>query len=210
MLNFNDQAILMEYIEGSPLKELVIQGKDEEATHIIGQTITKIHSAPKGQAHQFETLEHRFEALFAHAKKDAPDIIKRAAMFAKDMLNNQKDIRLLHGDIHHENIMQRSNSEWVAIDPQPLIGDRAYDCANTLHNPHQMPHKTESKERLLNQATIVSKITGLNKQQIIDYAFIHGCLSACWSIDDQTGTFSNSPAIKTSEILEGSISKNLS
>jgi len=201
IFQFNDDAMLMEYINGPVLKEWIIQRKDEEATRIIGKTLSQLHSVPQKFTYNFETLETRFKALFAHAKRDVPDILKRAASFARTLLKNQKEIKLLHGDMHHDNVMQ-NNSLWLAIDPQPLIGDRAYDCANTLHNPHQMPELTEDKERLLKQSQILGDIMMIDPQRIIDYAFVHGCLSACWSYDDDGESFSENLSLRTSAILE--------
>lgn len=208
VIKFDENAMLMEYINGPMLKSLV-DINDEQATQIIGRTLKTIHKSEQNHFHPFETLERRFLALFSHAEKpNAHEIISRGALLAKNLITNQTEICLLHGDMHHENILQREDGTWAAIDPQPLIGDRAYDCANTLHNPDKMPHLTENKERLLKQAKLLAGILGIDPQRIIDYAFVHGCLSACWSNDDEKESFSNSLAIKTSEILEPYTSMN--
>ncbi len=39
----------------------------------------------------------------------------------------QRDIGPLHGDIHHNNILDFGARGWLAIDPKRLIGDRAFD-----------------------------------------------------------------------------------
>ncbi|SEM61356.1 aminoglycoside phosphotransferase family protein [Streptacidiphilus jiangxiensis] len=36
---------------------------------------------------------------------------------------------LLHGDYHHGNVLAAERSPWLAIDPKPLVGERAYDLA---------------------------------------------------------------------------------
>ncbi len=41
---------------------------------------------------------------------------------------------LLHGDFHHHNIIRRGN-EWVAIDPQPISGEREFDVPTLFWNP---------------------------------------------------------------------------
>ncbi len=44
---------------------------------------------------------------------------------------------VLHGDLHHENILQDATEGWVAIDPKGLTGDPALEigryCGNQLH-----------------------------------------------------------------------------
>jgi streptomycin 6-kinase len=41
---------------------------------------------------------------------------------------------LLHGDFHHHNILRRGE-EWVAIDPQPISGEREFDVPTLFWNP---------------------------------------------------------------------------
>jgi streptomycin 6-kinase len=36
---------------------------------------------------------------------------------------------LLHGDYHHGNVLAGDRMPWLAIDPKPLVGERAYDLA---------------------------------------------------------------------------------
>ncbi len=36
---------------------------------------------------------------------------------------------LLHGDYHHGNVLAAERMPWLAIDPKPLVGERAYDLA---------------------------------------------------------------------------------
>ena len=36
---------------------------------------------------------------------------------------------LLHGDYHHGNVLAGERMPWLAIDPKPLVGERAYDLA---------------------------------------------------------------------------------
>ena len=41
---------------------------------------------------------------------------------------------LLHGDLHHENIMHGPRG-WLAIDPKGVLGDPGFDAANMFYNP---------------------------------------------------------------------------
>ena len=45
-----------------------------------------------------------------------------------------KEVRPLHGDLHHENIMHGPRG-WLAIDPKGVLGDPAFDAANWFYNP---------------------------------------------------------------------------
>lgn len=201
VMAYDGNACLLDYIDGPELITLVHDGKDDKATEIIAHTLQKIHATPVPQKHPFIDLAERFDALFKHSKiKETPDIIKRIAPLASNKLKQQKEICVLHGDIHHKNILHDTHKGWLAIDPQPLIADRAYDCANTLNNPHQTPELTENPERLKRQAEIIGNILDISVDRIIDYACIHACLSACWSKDDD-GDYCQL-SLNTAKILE--------
>ena len=55
---------------------------------------------------------------------------------ASEPLAAQRDVVPLHGDIHHRNIRQSARG-WLAFDANGLVGERAYDCANTLCYPYR-------------------------------------------------------------------------
>jgi len=176
--NYDNNACLMDYIDGPELKTMVEDGKDDEATKIIGETLNKLHALPVPKRHNFQTLEERWNALLNHPS-DAPNIIHHGAKIAKELLNNQHNIVLLHSDIHHENIMHSNEHDWIAIDAKGCLGDRAQDCANTFHNPNKI--LTLNEDRLLRQVDILSQITNINHRHILRHAYVHGCLASCWT-----------------------------
>ena len=42
---------------------------------------------------------------------------------------------LLHGDLHHDNILTATREPYLAIDPKGLVGNRAYDVTAAMLNP---------------------------------------------------------------------------
>ena len=41
---------------------------------------------------------------------------------------------LLHQDLHGDNVLAAERLPWLAIDPKPFVGDRAYDATQHLFN----------------------------------------------------------------------------
>jgi streptomycin 6-kinase len=64
-------------------------------------------------------------------------ILRIAAETAADLLATQRDVVVLHGDMHHENILKFSSRGWLAIDPKGLVGERGFDYANIFCKPRQ-------------------------------------------------------------------------
>lgn len=130
-----ESSVILEKLERpNALVGMFLKGADDKATEIIADTICKLHKHSKPLKGVI-TLQDRYESLFKNSKQS--DLHKKAAEIAQDLLSTPTNQTLLHGDIHHENIMY-SNRGWVAIDPKGILGESTYDAANTICNPY--PH----------------------------------------------------------------------
>ena len=186
LLQHDAGAMLLEYVKGDDLTELVRTGKDDEATQIIAGVLNQLHSAKDAQLPRGLTpLPRRFQSLFAAASLgSAPPILGRGAVTTRSLFSDENQSFVLHGDIHHENIRHHQERGWLAIDPKGLWGDRIYDAANALCNPLSMPEIAQSRDRLLRQAGIMADALEVNCDRLLSYAFAHACLSASWCIED--------------------------
>jgi streptomycin 6-kinase len=183
LLRHDQGAQLMEYAAGDELVTLVERGEDERATGIIAQVIAQLHSAPQDAPRDgLLPLEPWFRALFAKATLDrqagVESIFVRGAALAEELLAQQRDIRVLHGDIHHYNIRQ-SPRGWLAFDPKGLVGERTYDCANTLCNP-VYPELVHNEARLLRSAAILAESLALDQWRVLAFTYAYACLNASW------------------------------
>jgi streptomycin 6-kinase len=184
LLNADNGAQLLEYAGGDDLTGMVRQGDDEGATRVIADVIRQMHSVnPPLPGQGLFGLDRWFRELFVIAAADrmagVASIYRKGAAVAERLLADQRDIRVLHGDIHHENIRQ-SQRGWLAFDPKGLVGERAYDCANTFCNP-PISEVVHNEARLLNTAGILSEELKIDRQRLLDFAFAYACLSASWS-----------------------------
>ena len=101
---------------------------------------------------------------------------------AERLLGRQTDVRPLHGDIHHENILQGARG-WLAIDAKGLLGDPAFDVANLFYNPVESDLRTDER-RVAAMAAILSARLGQDIAKLLDYAFAFSALSASWHTED--------------------------
>jgi streptomycin 6-kinase len=183
LLRYGEDAQLMEYAAGAELFTLVERGEDERATRIIAQVIEQLHSVPQDAPYDgLVPLDRWFGALFAKAGADKQagieSIYVRSAALSERLLAEQRDIRVLHGDIHHYNIRQ-SPRGWLAFDPKGLVGERTYDCANTLCNP-DIPKLVHNETRLLSNAAIMADRLSLDPWRILAFTYAYACLNASW------------------------------
>ena len=183
LLRYDEGAQLMEYAAGDELVTLVERGEDENATRIIAQVIQQLHSVPQNIPHDgLIMLERWFEALFNKAASDRQagidSIYVRSASLARRLLVDQREVRVLHGDIHHRNI-RKTPRGWLTFDPKGLVGERTYDCANTLCNP-VMPELVHNETRLLTNAAILADTLALDLSRVLAFTYAYACLNASW------------------------------
>lgn len=185
LLDFDDGAMLLEHLDGGELSNLVKQGKDAQAAHIICDVLDVLHSYAGETPAGIHGLRREFESLFTRAQGEQSDsIFRKTAKVADTLISTESNTRLLHGDIHHGNILKSSSRGWVAIDPQGLFGERTYDVANSFFNPDEVPHVVGTRERIDSLATIFSERLQVDRSRILQFAYAHGGLSASWHIDD--------------------------
>ncbi len=183
LLRFDEGAHLMEYAAGEEVVTLVEHGDDAGATRVIAQVLGELHQAPqRTPVDGLFGLDRWFRSLFNRAAADnragTASIYVRGAALAERLLTDPREVRVLHGDIHHRNIRQSARG-WLAFDPKGLVGERTYDCANTLCNP-AIPELVHNEDRLLTQAAILTDALGLDLQRVLAFTYVYACLNASW------------------------------
>lgn len=209
LFRYDEEAHLMEYVDGPDLVGMVEKGDDERATVIIAETLNKLHSAYHGKPPKgLWTLKQRFRSLFKKAEEDEEagldSIFRRVAPLAHDLLNNPQEERILHGDMHHWNVRYHAERGWLAFDPKGVYGERTFDAANTLSNPVTMTELVTNEARILRNAGILAKQLHVELSRLLAYTLAYTCLSAAWSIEDG---YEPDIALAVAEILEAHVPK---
>jgi streptomycin 6-kinase len=184
----SENILLVEHAGTVTLRDHLLTHGDEDATRIAAEVLLAYHqpseAAPPAS---LQPLSRYFASLFAKAKRDIHDGIDsffvEGAQMAEALIAEQQDIKPLHGDLHHENIMFGPRG-WLIIDPAGLIGDPALDVANMFSNPLDRFDLTRSEERIASMAAIFSETLKRDVRTILSYAFAYGCLSATWHEED--------------------------
>jgi len=186
LLRHGLNAHLLEYAEGENLTTLVERGGDEQSTEIIAEVLNRLHAVQSPVPDGLWGLERRFQSLFVRASLHPDTIFARAAVVARRLLDDPRDVRVLHGDMHHYNVRQ-STRGWLAYDPKGVLGERAFDAANTLCNPDGVPDLLRSETRLLRNAEILARGMGVDLGRLLAFTFAYACLSAAWTLEGVSG-----------------------
>lgn len=161
---------------------------DDEATRIIAAVMRQLWIQPP--SHPALIPLARWGAAFPRhlAEHPADDPIPRDLIIAawdtwRDLLATAPAPRLLHGDLHHGNVL-RSGDAWLAIDPKGVIGDPAFDVAPLFYNPHpRMAALGDVGPITRRRFEILAGELDLDPRRIAGWAFAGAVLSASWSAE---------------------------
>jgi streptomycin 6-kinase len=191
LLGFEGQSMLLEYAGETMLSHVLDTEGDAAATDIAAEVLARLLS-PSDRAFppDLQPLRERFSSLFRKAKADQAagltTLYVEAAEIAENLLAAPHDLRPLHGDLHHENILNGERG-WLAIDPKGVLGDPAFDAANLFYNPLDRDDLCLNPERIGRMAETFSKTLGQDVRNVLDHAIAYGCLSAAWHAEDGNG-----------------------
>lgn len=182
VLAHEGDALLMERVVGKgSLVEMAQHGRDAEASHIICAVAAKLHTPRQHPLPPLHPLPDWFAALEPAAARHG-GVLRQAASTARVLLAEPRDVVILHGDIHHGNILDSGSRGWLAIDPKGLIGERGFDFANLFCNPDL--EVATAPGRLARQATVVAHAAGLNRVRLLQWVLAYAGLSAAWYLDN--------------------------
>ncbi len=95
-----------------------------------------------------------------------PELLDGALAALDRVAPTQAEQVLVHQDLHADNVLLRHPGEWVAIDPKPLVGERAFGLAPIIRS-YELGHSREHVERRLR---ILSSALDLNVGRVRDWA----------------------------------------
>jgi len=179
-------ALLLERLEpGTTLAEL---NDDILATEIAGQSFTRLFR-PLPAGHSFPTIE-RWGQAFARVRaandggsgRFPPELFDPAERIYFELGAGQDEPMLLHGDLHHWNILRAEREPWLAIDPKGLAGEPAYEVGALLRN--RLDAGEDVLQLTLRRIAQLSEILGVDRERLKRWAFAQGVLSALWTFED--------------------------
>lgn len=181
-------AMLLERLfPGETLVRLAVED-DEAATAAAAGVLARWRRRPP-PGHNFPTVAgwgrgfERIRARFDGGSGPLPAaLLARAEAIFAELLASSGPPVVLHGDLHHGNILSAGRGPWLAIDPKGVVGEAEYEVGALLRNP--------SAEIAADRAVAARRISqlgdllGFDRQRLRDWALAQAVLSTWWRIED--------------------------
>lgn len=113
--------------------------------------------------------------------------VDRAGGLFRTLQERSRGERLLHGDLHHENVLLDSARGWLAIDPKGVIGPAEFECGRFVHNFMDELDRDAMIACVRERAGIVAPVLGLSVREVLEITLIDLTMAMCWSFDSGHG-----------------------
>jgi streptomycin 6-kinase len=129
-------VLLLERLRG----EVSLRSLPERNAMLEAAEVVRRLWLPPGEGHPFRTVAGYTAGLAAILAEragqpwaaDARPLAEEALRVRAELVAGEAEQVVLHGDFHHGNVLACTGAgrlPWLAIDPKPLVGERAFDVA---------------------------------------------------------------------------------
>jgi streptomycin 6-kinase len=195
-------VLLLERLQpGVPLTTL----PDEPATRAAAEVMRRLWR-PVPPGHAFPAIEdwglgfERLRARFGGPGPFPARLLEAAETLFADLAASAAPPVLLHGDLHHQNILAAEREPWLAIDPKGVVGEPAYEVGALLRNPMPELLREAQLGRLLRRRVDqLAEELGWDRERLIGWGVAQAVLAGWWSCEDHRHGWE--PWIACAEVL---------
>jgi streptomycin 6-kinase len=179
-------VLLLERLEpGTSLVTRVLDGDDDGASRILADVIERMR--PR-HASAFATV-HDWALAFDRYLATEHNSIPRAMVTAAHqtylrLCASQTAPRLLHGDLHHGNVLFDARRGWLAIDPKGVVGEVEFEIGAALRNPFEGADFIVDPATITRRASLFADLLALDVDRILAWGFAQAVLAAVWDVED--------------------------
>jgi streptomycin 6-kinase len=151
-----------------------------------------------------------FERYAASGDAQVPKhLLSAADRVYSELCGSQTRVRLLHGDLHHYNVLLDAERGWLAVDPKGVVCELEYEVGAALRNPYERPELFAGPWIIRKRVDYLARELSLDPTRVLSWAFAQAVLSAIWLIEDglrvEAGNAWIALANAIRPLLEGSI-----
>ncbi len=197
-------AVLLEQlIPGNSLVGMVLNGRDDEATEILADVIQRM--SPRQLVKAPVTVEDwakGFERYAASGDAQIPgSLVEEGQRVYLELCASQSSPILLHGDLHHYNVLFDYDRGWVAIDPKGVVGEIEYEIGALLRNPYDNPELFVQPGTVERRLKRLASRLNLDFRRALAWGFAQAVLSAIWGVEDGFRVDARNPGIRLAEAI---------
>lgn len=148
--------------------ELHIQPTDKTVYPTYMEWVSRISGYMRDRV-EYETLAHK---------------MVRAEQICHELWEKYSSEMLLHGDLHHDNILLGEDNYYHIIDPKGVIGDRVFDIPRFILNEFDDVLDHDFDEKFKHIVRTFSTKLNIPELDIRRLVYVEMCMGQCWHVED--------------------------
>ncbi|MEV3990643.1 aminoglycoside phosphotransferase family protein [Streptomyces sp. NPDC049837] len=174
---------------GTLLLEWLDQGRSlssvedpKEATRILAELMARLVAveAPAGMRSlgdiAAEMLDDVPDAVAELEREEDRRLLRDCAAAVREVAGEPGD-RLLHWDLHFDNVLASGREPWLAIDPKPLAGDPGFELLPSLFNRFDAGD-------VLWRFDLMTEVLGLDRERARAWTLGRVLQDSLWDVED--------------------------
>lgn len=182
----NHGVILMERVRpGTSFRQVPAATRSDDIPGVFDSVPMK---CDRGRFPDYvEWASRAFDRYRASGSTGHLAFIQHAERLLADIIRRYPESWLLHGDLHHDNMLKSKDGGWVVIDPKGVMGPRVLEYGRFMHNfMADEASEWASIEQVLMKRS--GALEGIHPaSDLLTVGFIDLTLSTCWTLNDGGG-----------------------
>lgn len=178
------RALLLERLDTTDLRAV----SDLRACEIVAGLYGRLHVAPLPQLRTLQSYIERWNADLTALPRNAPiprRLVEQAISLGHELLNDPGEVRVIHGDLHYENVLAGIREPWLVIDPKPINGDPHYEIAPMLWNRWDELDPHSVRDGVRQRFYTLVDTAGFDEDRARGWVVVRMIHNAMWSLADR-------------------------
>lgn len=157
----------------------------EKRVRIFTQVFQEIHKPAEEGETYLDWLERICEyCVQSHVAEEMSEKAFQARGICAEMFGKYSDRMLLHGDLHHDNLLLRTDGSYAMIDPKGVRGPAVLDLPRFLLNELDTDHASPDRQHIQEAIELLARHTGYPETDIRKLFFMETVLTNVWCAED--------------------------
>ena len=161
---------------------------DREACEVVGGLYGRIHVPALPQLRTITSYVERWTADLEALPRDAPiprRLREQCVSLVRDLVADPASVGvIIHGDLHHHNVLAADREPWLVIDPKPMSGDPHYEPAPMLWNRWDEIVAGNARKNLRRRFHTLVDVAGLDEDRARDWVVVRMVHNMSWAVID--------------------------
>lgn len=184
--------------------------RDESSLQQRLDVFCSLHSnlhIPAVEAEKFPTYIGWVERIteYMGQRHDCPELSKhmqRARDICLSIASIYSQNLLLHGDLHHDNMLLGNDGDYVIIDPKGVIGDPVFDIPRFILNEFDEDITSALYEKIDSIIWTLEKKLSIPNEIIRKCLYVETAMGMCWCVEDEATPEEYAKLVKTTAFAE--------